>query len=252
MAKKENKSKTQKIAQALKSTGFILEMESANLLKNLGFNVKVNQYFLDLDENKKREIDIIATKEINKIEICLVIECKQSLINDWVFVCSDSDPDLYYNYVKHLPPAKNFHNNQLFDHLHPLDEKIPIAQNYIVLIKGERKTQDSQIRECLYKLPKATVEVVKKTQENKKTIFYSLGLFSGQLFAVRYKNRLNVQEKWLIQYPAELESEKYTSDDIKIKGKDFLIDFVAYKSLRKYIAMIEKETKKISTRKWRT
>ncbi len=174
------------------------------------------------------------------------------MIDDWVFVCSDSRPPRYYYVVKHWPQAINFTKNRIFNHLHLFDRTIPIAQNYIALAKGEKKTQNIQIEECLHKLPKAVFDTINKTKKDQKTIFFSVAIFSGQLFVARYENRLAVEEKRVVQYQINLEPEKFHDNDLLNQiGSKFLVDFVTYKNLKKYTIMIQKEIKRVSTKKWR-
>jgi Holliday junction resolvase len=168
------KTKVSDITSFLEKTGFILEMEIGEILKKKGYDVELGQDFLDLEENKKREIDIIAIKEINKIKVYLIIECKQSSYDDWIFICSDKKPKRYYRSVKHQPiiNVRSLSKNNLFSHLHNFNSTIPLAQNYIAFQKEKGKKSDGlQIQECLMKLPKALVYVATEAEEGKSLFF---------------------------------------------------------------------------------
>src|SRR5689334_22819055 len=91
------------ISLFLKETGFIFEMEMAEVLKKYGYKTHSNEYFLDLDTGKKRELDIVAKKTLNSINIFLVTECKMSLQDDWVFILSEPTAPRYYAAPKHSP-----------------------------------------------------------------------------------------------------------------------------------------------------
>lgn len=283
----QKETKTSDVASFLTKTGFILEMEIAELLKKWNYQPKVNQYFLDLEENKKREIDIVATKEINKILVHLIIECKQNLYDDWIFICSDKTPRRYYYAVKHIPQISDLKKSKIFNSLHNFDKRIPLAQNYIVFQK-KKGTQSSgqQIEECLFKLPKALLYIASKAQSEIKNIFFPVGLFGRQLFAAIYGKKLLVKEKKLIQYQIDFESKVYKSKSkinrltgkpigepisdflsipgisleeneinkivktAELLGEKFQIDFITQSGLKEYLEMIEKEIKEISTKKW--
>ncbi len=75
----------EQISTAIKSTGFIFEQKAATIIEREGFLVTTNSAYLDEDENKSREIDIVAHREVfalldyNIRGICyLTCECKDS------------------------------------------------------------------------------------------------------------------------------------------------------------------------------
>jgi hypothetical protein len=288
MTTRKQKTTTEKVKKFLTKTGFILEMEVAEILKKSGYEVKVNQYFLDLEEGKKREIDIVATKEINKINIVLIIECKQSLQDNWVFICSEKKPSRYYATVTHLPLVSNLHKSEIFNETHKLSRKIPLAQNYIVLDKhNERKSNSLQIEECIHKLPKAIIDIASKSSAN-KTIFIPVGIFNDQIFIASYENKLEVSEVSAVQYDILFESKFYKKKDVanrlainslhdpiydeslynfeamKPSDRDitriittaskvmprFQIDFVAKPEILDYLKILEDGIKTVSSRKW--
>jgi len=282
---KDNKTKISDVANFLAKEGFLLEMETAELLKKYGYKVWVNQSFLDLEEDKKREIDIIAKKEINKILVFLIIECKQSFRDDWLFVCSEKKPRRFYYAVKHFPKIYNLKKVKIFDNLHIFNQDIPLAQNYLTFAKKKYiKSDVKQIKECLFKLPKALIYVASQVDKSVKNIFFPIGLFNQQMFTASYNKKLVVKEKSLIQYSINFESKFYkhkksgfiglnkmlessfydydiekTPEENEINsiirtaellGNRFQIDFSAKKSFGKYLNMIEKQIKEISTKKW--
>src|SRR3989344_4080157 len=286
MTKKE-KITNEKVKKFLTKTGFLLEMEVVEILKKSGYRVKVNQHFLDLEEGKKREIDIVAEKKINNVNIILTIECKQSFQDSWIFICSEKQPPRYYANLKHLPLAHNLHKSRLFNDTHRFNQKIPLAQNYIVIDKySEKKSNSLQIDECIYKLPKALIGTAAEISTKDKTIFFPVSVFSGQIFTASYENELRVDESCIVQYNTSLESKFYkkkernrllispTEPDYdgsiysfeSIKPSDselgqildisekliprFQIDFVTKDGMISYLNIIEEGVRKISTRKW--
>jgi len=262
------------VVKFLTKTGFILEMEVAEILEKLGYKIQVNRYFHDYDEDKKREIDIIATKEIGGISVFLIIECKQSLIDDWIFICSDKRPSRYYNYVKHSPRVSDLEKIKAFDHLYLLDHSVPLAQNYIIRDKTKKKSTSAQVEICLEKLPKALISLADFENSDKaRTIYLPIAVFSGQIFLAHYDGSLKINEFDLVQYSSEVASEKYTyhwrnlfpmgmGDEEKSipnspiaetslhLGYRYLIDFVTKEGLVRLVSIIEAGIKKIDLEKW--
>lgn len=81
-----------RIKKWLGQQGYPLEMQVARAFQEAGFSVSSSEYFLDPDENKPREIDVIASMQevINGVIFQLVytVECKSSKTNPWVCFCS--------------------------------------------------------------------------------------------------------------------------------------------------------------------
>ncbi len=280
MLKKEQlKTSVQNIEEFLTKTGFILEMEVAELLAKKGYSVGVNKYFHDYDEDKNREIDIIATKKVGEVLLVLVIECKQSLIDDWIFICSDKRPSRYYQYLKHTPEAIDNSKTKIFNHFSVLDYSSQLAQNHIIRGKSKKKSTSMQIDTCLEKLPKALVDFVDSNKEiNVRKIYLPVAVFSGNIFTAQYSKKLQVKNTEWVQHESFFESENYlhhyesslflmkspyeisppekskpnsaiahTSQNI---GYKYLIDFTTKKGLSKLILRVEADISKIDLTKW--
>jgi len=264
------------IKEFLTKTGFILEMEVAELLTKSGYSVKPNQFFYDYDEEKKREIDIVATKDVNDISITLIIECKQSLVDNWVFICSDKKPSRYYQYIKHSPKAENIEKTRIFDSFPALDFSIRLAQNYIIRDKYKNKKSSSdQIETCIEKLPKALVDFVdsRKYKENKRSMYFPIAIFSDQIFIANYNKKLETKSVDMVQYKSSLESDSYKyhynptllfpgekdkkekenseiADTSRRLGYEYLIDFTTRKGLLELVSKLESEIRKIDLGLW--
>lgn len=82
----------------LKKSGYPLEMEVAQTLKNAGFSVVQSEYFEDNDTDKWRETDVVAYHENPSNGACkpifaTVIECKGDPSKPWVlFSAADNYP----------------------------------------------------------------------------------------------------------------------------------------------------------------
>ncbi len=276
----KKKKKNSEIADFLHETGFILELETCEFLEKQGYAVDPSQYFFDAEEGKKREIDLIATKVVNKIAICLIIECKQNLGDDWVFICTQKNPEHYYNELKHSPkiPLESL-KEKAYDNLHIYNFRFALAQNYLAYRseKGKKfKVEPIQIKESIYKLPKTVVWVARDVAKI-RTIYLPVTLFNGKIFVASYDKELIVKEKTFVQFQTTLETPAYHqkfnpsfSKFITVKegdneldpdckkarssaerlGKFYVIDFITRKGLKKYLNLIEKEVSLLDLKLW--
>jgi hypothetical protein len=85
-----------RITAEISKTGFPLELRAASYLRDRGYHVATNIYFVDKDEEKAREVDIRALKNVfldnrrRAVRHCLLIECKKSSSRPWVFFTSEA------------------------------------------------------------------------------------------------------------------------------------------------------------------
>jgi hypothetical protein len=88
------------LEEILSETGYPVELEVASTLEGLKWAVTNNAYFLDSDENKEREVDILAFCEPPGPRVAesfgfypsLICECKKSTNYDWVFFTRANRP----------------------------------------------------------------------------------------------------------------------------------------------------------------
>jgi hypothetical protein len=276
--KKKTTVTPEKIVRFLEQTGFVFEMRAHEKLLGLGYQCDIGTYFTDLEGDVEREIDIIAEKVINEVHVHLVIECKQSLLDKWIFIANRKKLSRYYYSVKHLPHVEiNFIEDGLFRGLHLFNFKTPLAHNYICYsVETGKKTQHLQIDACVYKLPKAVVDVASHVS-NGKHLFFPITLFSGQMFAVSYKGSLLVEERSHLQYQASFKAVDYertiapkaawdpgvsyaeTQRSEKKKsirathgklGPHYTLDFVTEAGFPEYVEMLEKGVATINLSNW--
>ncbi|MFA4890287.1 MAG: hypothetical protein WC587_01480 [Candidatus Paceibacterota bacterium] len=283
MLKQKKKSESSAIVDFLYESGFVLELETADFLEKQGYKVFPSQYFFDADEEKKREIDLIATKVVNGITLYLIIECKQNLGDDWVFICTQKSPRRKYNEFKHSPeiPTEILKNKEYSD-LHVYNFKFSLAQNYLVYRreKGKKsKIEPLQITEAVFKLPKAVVWFA-RNKKDVPTIYLPVTLFNGKIFVANYDKKIIVKEKKLVQFQTALETPAYyekldfsslsrltggykvseikkIDPDSKIAkesaerlGEFYIIDFITKRGLKKYLNLIEKEVSSLDLKLW--
>jgi hypothetical protein len=101
--KKKTTVTTAEVAHFLEQTGFPFEMRMHDAFLKSKYACEIGSIFLDLEGGKEREIDIIASRLVNDVAVHFVIECKQSAVDKWIFVCTRSNADRFYYSVKHLP-----------------------------------------------------------------------------------------------------------------------------------------------------
>jgi len=280
MAKSNQRHTTKDICDFLNKTGFPFEMKMAKLLKQKKWEVEQGQTFIDLEENKKREIDIVAQKNINNILVNLVAECKSSQIDSWIFVVPTGGASRFYMDVKHSPKIPLKERKQSMDHLSILNFKEPLATNFIVS-NGDKKSDSTPIFDALNKVVKATLyHAGKQYSEEKRRLYFPIVLFSGPIFSATYKKSLSVTKVNYIQYRFEHESDAYKADkeptpfeDLFLKvdyfdfvkkaeihlvksafgefGHQYLVEFISESKLRWYLNRLESEIQKINTEHWK-
>ena len=247
-----------------------------------GYSCEIGSMYHDLEGDSDREIDIVATKTVNdQITLHLIVECKQSMMDKWIFLCNRQGSGRYYYALKHLPNVglEILKEKKLFSNLHIFDRKIPLAYNYICYSHAtEKKAASLQIDECVHKLPKALVDFASRIKDGRH-IFLPIALFSGQVFAVTYKGDLVVEEKPFLQYFVSFRTESYrprpedalqslpflnlpksgaTDEYAHIRrmarslGSPYQIDFVCESGLPEYLALVEKAVAAIPTLEWPT
>ena len=78
----------------LKEQGYPLEMRVADALRRAGFRVRQSAYFSDPDENKPRELDVVASYVWDAAaiswELVVLVECK-SAAEPWVLFTAPSE-----------------------------------------------------------------------------------------------------------------------------------------------------------------
>jgi hypothetical protein len=264
------------IAEFLERTGFVLEMRVNELLLDSGYKTVISPDFYDLDGSVDREIDIIATKKIKEIDLHLIIECKQSATDKWIFLANKRLP-LRIATVKHLPKVSTeLIHEGLLDHLH-FDGLAPLCHNYLVYTidtkKQNKETSHYQIDECIHKLPKALVDRA-AWQDEGRHLFIPVALFSGQMFVIKYKGKLNVEETSFLRYYARFVSKVYVKPTSSAdEGGDFTIypradrasfireakgklgsiyqiHFVTEAGLPDYLKQVENAISKVDITKW--
>ncbi|WP_339727785.1 hypothetical protein [uncultured Gimesia sp.] len=92
-------SQEKEIEKWLAKSGYPLEMRVASAFRSVGFRVTQSTYLNDIETQKPREVDLIATWQQSVkngwwMNVSFVIECKSTTNKPWVFFTGDATEDL--------------------------------------------------------------------------------------------------------------------------------------------------------------
>jgi len=275
---------SQAVKEFLNKTGFPFEWKMERVLREKKWEV-VDISFLDLEEGKKREIDIVAAKTINDVDVCLIIECKYSERNSWIFFSPSDDISKPYSYfITSTSTYPDSLKKMITSHLRIFRSTEPTAINFIVYDNYTAKQANGlDIKDALYKVVKALIYCYSYSSDpSKRQIYFPLILFSGPIFSASYSNRLRVRKSDYIQFPFEFESDAYIEkkerpgnsyltvhlgydsyqEERKIREiehiqktytylyNEYLIEFVSGNKFNAYLDQLESEIGKIDINLW--
>lgn len=266
------------IKKFLNTTGFPFEMKMAKLLQKEGWTVKMSEPYLDLEALKEREIDIIANKTINDISVNLIIECKYSQKDSWIFVLAKPWISRYTTFLKSYPyiPSENATAlKKCIGHLSIFNHNEPAARNFITF-DGTRKSNTNPAWTALHQVIKGTIGYAAKMNSLfYRNLYFPIILFSGPIFSTTYLRSLAVKKVSYMQYPFKLnstayEKENYTLstpvtisatetnhkiDDIRTAHEklqdEYLVEFISHNKLKWYLKRIQSEVEKIDLNHWK-
>lgn len=85
---------TRKIVKWLNEHGYPLEMQVARTFRDAGFEVSSSEYYIDQEQQKPREIDVLASLSTTiqglQFQVTYVIECKSPKDSPWISFRSHS------------------------------------------------------------------------------------------------------------------------------------------------------------------
>ncbi len=86
MNKKSKEITTEEIKKIIMKSGYLLEIDVADMLRKDGWLVFSQHPYRDQKENKTRLVDILAMKHVRKkVGVSLLIECKKATRHGWAF-----------------------------------------------------------------------------------------------------------------------------------------------------------------------
>ena len=256
-----NKTLEEKILEDLLKTGFIKELEVAQILTKAKWKTSLNQTYQDKDTNINREIDIIASKkgniDFNKLHLWvdLVIECKQTS-NPWVIISNHFESSLDF----HLNPGwtiihggeKYIKNGGIFPPRH--------IDQYFMRSKTSRigsafhdsfkkSTETSKIFQAIMSACKAAVyksqihgaspnwDDYKKEEPTDLTFYHPIVIVDGPLFEafLNKKNKIELKRVEWIPITYVYSSPNYS----KHLDTTFHCDIVTFEYFEKYLLTVD-------------
>lgn len=244
-----------KIECAVSQTGFPLEHYIGNVLREHGWRIITNRYYIDDVKNVEREIDILAYKthldEDEKIQYYtgLIISCKKSDKYTWCFLTRDadvmdcnidwtplhycmSDKRLKYMFDKHRDfLIKKYKSHNAIKNLYDFSESVFAYQQLTIAANNRngRKEGDYYFdgNEDIYNSiitsikaldteKRSRVNVISEKNYKRCYIFHLISVFDGEMVKDNFDKEGNQQ----IEFISEI---KYLNRHIVNKDDDFYI-----------------------------
>ncbi|WP_235530510.1 hypothetical protein, partial [Sphingomonas sp. Leaf62] len=138
----------EKIVDAARAAGFETELRVAGIAEAVGWRVSQNVYFVDKDERKGRELDLLLYRKSTSSRVKPEVTCMVTLC---VEVKKTADPFIFYTSRKGYPDGSSgygiFHWRNKVDHTilsmddierkRPLAESIRLARSYSSYRNGQ-------------------------------------------------------------------------------------------------------------------
>lgn len=264
--------KIKNMENAIINSGFPLEIYTASILKSKQYRIVQHQYYMDDNEEKLREIDLLAEKS-NQIDSSkqgtklifqniLIIECKkQDEKSPWLFFEGDNintDPSsLLFTSTKDFLNIKWVADN-IFPKSHYF-KKIPCIY-YIPpfkLDKNGKKTKDYihdtilQLLSALKTTNKIYDDFQNKVVHKRVYFYYPIIVLDGDLFTSKIWDEETIEivpsdhVQLLMNFTSDAQSKKWGNKKIVKKDSKLIIDIVTKEYLSDFIdnILLHGETK---------
>ncbi|MGF6354092.1 hypothetical protein ABIE27_002002 [Paenibacillus sp. 4624] len=197
-----------KIVKDIKKTGFPFELKAAEIIKACNWNVSHNNFYIDKDENKGREIDLIArydvitpwsedNKDYMEFSLIMPVELKQGTKHPWVFFTTEQssfEKLLEYPIIK-LESGFNSQHHRRFDLIQEVTEyQGRLARSFYEAFNGGRddifKALTGVVKALEHLYDDSFMHYRKKGDEAEELFFFShylelfepVIIFRGELF----------------------------------------------------------------------
>lgn len=253
----------EKIKELLDQSGYLFEQKVASVIEQLGFHTLTNRAYFDLEENKSREIDIVAHKSIFEIQgsprisgICyLNCECKNSK-TPYIFIMRKKGfLDKYWKpdgifLIKDQEDHKQFYTLGLEKDFFATRKEIKSVQLCKITNNGKKfEVQHSGIIEnFIYPLMKS--KAIWETQAPQSTFnhryckfFFNLAIINSAIYTINSEeeNSLPIETKF-VPFIREIRTNDFDGY--------FLTTFVTFSFLKEFIQGELEEFCKIVHRKY--
>ena len=242
------------ILSEINKTGFHLELRVSDWLAKWKYSAKHSVYYIDNDESKGRELDILAHKTSWKEERkflwfadnVLAVECKKS-DKPWVIFTSPKDGDddnnifLYDHIVERDIEMPIWTSDTIWETvidpvsaINPLFNHSRIGRTYFVPFTN------SENSEIIYKSLTTAVKATIAIKENsgyggsRVIFYYPTVVLQGRLFESYLENG----ESKLVE--TEIVPVSFTYQSAKYKPVNFIVPIVTENVFEKYLSSLEK------------
>jgi hypothetical protein len=260
----------EKIIEELKKSGYPLEIKVTLALESRGWNVLNQEGYIDVEANKWRTIDILATKSIElsesiyeRLHLSLAIECKK-IEKPWVFFVRYKKPLRIFDplaacgliKLESKPFIHPLHFENLVDCFHYYSPDF--SKVAVISYEPFQKTEKSIIFEAKTQVIKflsydrekmrdffIMEEAKEKVKHHLKTtnlisVAYPLIIVAGDLFEVEFEDeKPKLIRSNYIQY--------LTSFGIPFP-ESYLIDIMKIDFLKEYLDIIEEKAQQFANK----
>jgi hypothetical protein len=187
-------------------SGVELELRVGSILSSARWGVTFHRYYLDYDETKARELDVIGeqTFELDipnyqfSFDLQLLIQCKKIPGNSWTFFNHPSDSDR--TWIPHLLTVGGFHNRMEFG---------PYSNDpFNVVILNTKKVDSDSI------LHREAIMDPKKSNKRRDNAFEA-SISVAKAWEFHRKETLKAQKQDLEEYVSEL-LKFGTTDEVRV------------------------------------
>ncbi|MBO1306137.1 hypothetical protein JZO70_08190 [Enterococcus sp. 669A] len=242
-----------KLLKDIEETGFPFEMEISSMLRNRGWHVSNGSYYIDKDENKGREIDVIA--EIHKDQLIskeatlevvfsLILEIKESKKKPWIFFTSDAtsliDSTIPKKYTSGGFETKPYRLNSLL-RKYTVKAQDRIGRNFYIGFSGNGARDDiykslSGLTKALNHFMETDTNKDNKSEDRLFRYFEPIVIIKGDLFEafINKKGTMELEESNYIQTYFNYLSPNYSNNAHNI------IHVVSEKYFEEFISLQEK------------
>ncbi|HWY38294.1 MAG TPA: hypothetical protein VNY73_07025 [Bacteroidia bacterium] len=255
-----------KIKEGIQKSGFPLELEIGNILGRNGWGFVIGNLYKDFETGKIREIDLLASKLINGVDVNLFITCKKSEDRQIVLYAPDRKKDkiIVDPIVKLFPDPMSikipFVSTMVpgaFKCLRLFKKNIPFA-NSLIITKGSVVTQDnisylSSIN-GLIKKSVHTLAMDESIKKNYRNLFLYIFVYDGLIFQLSTskveKFDLKEIKYGLLNYKLHYQMDSSSMDTGLMKavsklGDEFVVEIISSTQFEKHISELSDSIEKI-------
>ncbi|MBI3604663.1 MAG: hypothetical protein HY202_01395 [Nitrospirae bacterium] len=240
-----NPQEIENIKRTLARSGHIFEYQVGDIFEKNGWMIVPNRFYIDKDEDKGREIDLVAykiteVKPETAVITVVIVEAKQSLKNKWIFFSKgdfsgsinlNNYPLFYFNEIAELESA--LPSQELFkEYLIKILQKNNLMNLFNFEYKAHSYAEVSEVKDPSKQAISSELALYENrkiaTKEQRLYWVFPLVVFNGDILEARVKEgKMDLRETDEIQYVTRYTSRSY--DDF------YSINIIRWANLLKYL-----------------